>query len=78
MPDKSINDLHILLTEQNGDIKVLLEKYENFEKWRIKHENDDEVTHERLHKRISDMKIVSTGMSIVSVIVGLFTGMKIK
>ncbi len=72
------HDLHILLTEIKGQVNVVSNKVDSSIAWQLKHEKDDKEMYEKLHSRISDMKIVSTGMSIVTLVIGIFTGLKIK
>lgn len=74
--------LQLAIRDLHGDVKLALSQFKDMKTdiaaWQLKHENDDKEVHEKLHTRISNMKLASTGMSIVSVIIGLFTGMKIK
>lgn len=78
MSEKTINDVYEAVLLQNGDIRVLVEKYENFEKWREQHEKNDKVEHALLHKRVSDTKIYGTAASVLTGLIGIFTGIKIK
>ena len=79
MADKTINDLHLLLVEQQGDTKLVLSKLEAIDKWRDQHEKDDKVIHKDLHDRISSVKRCGGAIAIVGVMIGyLGTKMGLK
>ncbi len=82
LPEHPSNfQLQLQIVAMHGDVKALIEQVKDAKistaSWQIRHENDDKIEHDKLHTRISNMRLVSGGMSIVSVIVGLFTGIKI-
>ena len=66
----SNHDLHVLLTEQKGDTKLLLSKVEDIAKWQAKHEKDDKEEHKHIHSRISSMKKYGGAIGIVSLLLG--------
>lgn len=79
--EPSNSKLHILLTEQRGDIKLILSKIDDFSKWKEAHDANDILAHAALHKRISDTneKIENTNkrfnnVAIVSALIGVFVG----
>lgn len=76
MADKTINDLHILLTEQNGDIKAMRATVESLVKQFDTHTANDNTVHANLHARISGMKKYGSAISIVSVFIGWLLGSK--
>lgn len=66
--------LHVLMTEVKGDMKLVLSKLDDVDKWRDNHEKADKVEHDALHKRISDVKKSMGHIAIVSIVLGFFAG----
>jgi len=72
--EPSNSELHVLLTETNGNVKHILSKIEEVDKWRVRHEQSDKQEHDSLHKRISDMRTSMHHIAIVSVLIGFIAG----
>ena len=70
MANKTINDLHVLLVEQQGDTKLVLSKIEDLSEWKDKHEKDDKIIHRDLHDRISSLKKYGGAIALVSIVIG--------
>ncbi len=68
--EPSNSQLHILLTQQRGDLKLILSKMDDFTKWKELHEENDKIEHAAIHKRVSDMRSSMGNVAVVSVVVG--------
>ncbi|MDA0780686.1 MAG: hypothetical protein PQ612_06090 [Rickettsiales bacterium] len=75
MSDEPTNaQLHILMTEVKGDMKLVLSKLDEINKWRDNHEKSDKSEHNAIHKRISDMRSTMSHIAIVSIVIGFVAG----
>lgn len=65
------HELHILLTEIRGDMKLVLEEQKKNREWQDTHDDKDSERFGKLHSRIDSMNKYAASIAIVASGIGM-------